>query len=395
MLAMFTMMMLTMLSNELMYETNVEMIVSSQAVNQVRAKYAAKAGLELSLLRLHAYRQAVAIAGKMIPESMLNVIWQFPLPWPLPVPEEMSAVDKDLIHTAVKDSLIQGQFFVSIESEGSKIDINDLGSPSKIMAQATRDQLLQIISSKLESDDEFARRYQGYDFESLMNNLADWVDADTESRGSGDESAIYGLRGSPTMPPNQPFKSLEELHMVEGMTDEIFQLLAPQLTIYGAKGLNVNYAPKEVLMSLSPQITEDRADQIIKDREDASRGHFKDLSDFTSYLNTIGISGNPFVNSEDQPTVPLAFGPVHNFRIMSTGRSGKVTREITAVTYDYENVKKNLKSQLLSEYPPPKEDENSGKKLDPDQEKKKAAKKQAKESPPPMKRPTIVYWNER
>jgi general secretion pathway protein K len=410
MMAIFTVTVLMIIATEVMYETNVELIVSSQAVNQLKAHYAAKAGVEISLLRIQIYRKAAALVGSAVPASTLDPIWQMPFAWPPVVPKETSLIDKGEISKAVKESKMQGQYFATIESEGSKIDINDLDSPSKVISDATRQQILEIFQSKMDNDEDFQAQHRGDDFGQIVDNITDWIDADKTSHGKngGDEAALYPDRANDLIPPNTPFKTLDELHMVAGMTDEIFDLLKTRITVYGTKGININYAKKDVLMSLTSQITDERADKIIEDRGKKERGPFKDQDDFLQYLGTIGVQGDPFKDKEGKPTVLLLFDPEFNFRIRSTGQSGRVQKEITAIVYDTDQVTARLKDFLVTQKaaggtPPPGTDPNEPGISPEEKAKREAAQKAApggatakKTTPPkvPNAQPNVVYWNE-
>ena len=84
-MAMFCTTLLMVIAMEIMYESSVEFQVSSQSINEVKASYAARAGAEISLLRLHIYKKAMAQFGSAIPndkKSMLDPIWQMPYAWP-------------------------------------------------------------------------------------------------------------------------------------------------------------------------------------------------------------------------------------------------------------------------------------------------------------------------
>jgi general secretion pathway protein K len=401
-MAVFTVTMLSVFAMELMYESSVEYAVTAHSIADVKAYYAAKSGAEISLLRVLIYRKAMAMLGSQIPNpSMLDPIWKVPFAWPPVLPEGTSAVDKDEVKKAVKESDMKSQYFATIESEGSKIDINDLGSSSKPLADAARQQIQQIINSKIEEDEEFAKRYRGYDVAKLLNNIADWVDDDKESKNGGDESAAYQDRSpsSEFLPPNQPFKTIQELHQVAEMTDDIYDLLAPRITVFGSKGINVNYATKDVLMSLTPQITAERAKQIMEARDsNPNRGPFKDENDFVQYLNTIGVTGNPF-REGNEVKVPLVFDAEHNFRIVSNGMSGKVTKTIVAITYDTDSVKERLKTFMAAGSPTPTP--TPGSQPNPQTNPQQAAAPTPTPTPTkgpakvPSGRPEIVYWNER
>src|SRR5690606_4406827 len=186
--------------------------------------------------------------------------------------EEMSGVDKSALEKAVGESQFQGQYIGQITPEDSKVDITDLVSPSEVIASSTRNQILDIFASKMEVDEDFRNRYQGFNFQELVFQIIDWMDEDDESLLGGSERSYYRDFNSEDVPPNQPLKTQEELMMVHGMTNELYELLAQRTTIYGIKGLNVNQANKDMLMSLDPQMTEEIVAEILERRADPELG---------------------------------------------------------------------------------------------------------------------------
>jgi general secretion pathway protein K len=332
-----------------------------------------------------------------------------PFSWPPIVPEAASIITKGEVQKAVKASKMEGQYVATIESEGSKIDINDLDSPSKVIAESTRQQISQIFQSQFDNNEEFQARHRGDDFEQIIDNITDYIDGDKKGRGKtgGDESALYPDRPNDLIPPNSPLKTLEELHIVAGMTDEIFELLKTRVTVYGTKGVNVNYAKKDVLMSLSPQITDERADKIIEDRGKKERGPFKDQDDFLQYLSSIGIQGNPFQDKDGKQSVPLLFDPEFNFRIRSTGQAGRAQKEITAIVFDTDAVQSRLHDFLMEQKPKQNNQSNTqsadqtngqtdGQTNAQSNSQNNANDKNAKKKKPapPKGAPNIVFWQE-
>lgn len=413
MLALFATTLLMVIATEIMYETSVEYVVSTQAVNRVRAYWAARAGIEMSLLRINIFRQAQSMGASALPDpSILDEIWRQPFAWPPPIPKGLGAVDKDEIQKAVKASdmtALKMGYLTTIEAEGAKVDINDLGSPSKIMADAARNQLLQLFNQKTENDEEFARRYRGFNFQEVINNIADWIDPDGESRNSGSERDLYSDRGSNAkfLPPNQPLRTLEELHQVAGVTDEFYDLMIPAITLYGGKGINVNQAPKEVWYAFGPQFTEERVKKLLEDRQDPKRGPFKDEKDLLEYLNSVGITGNPF-EARDESKTPLVFEPETNFRIHSTGRAGQAQSDIVAVVYDADKIRARLEKALVEQATKGAAPDGSGTtttttqqpQLGPDGKPiattpAPTATAKTDSTPPPLQRPRIVYWSEK
>ncbi|MEK6555296.1 MAG: type II secretion system protein GspK, partial [Bdellovibrionota bacterium] len=173
-LAVFGLAVMIFLAVDVAYDTQVEYLTASQNVNRLKAYYAAKAGVEISLLRISIYKQALAAAGPTLGEkaqTLLNPIWQFPLSWPLLVPDKVNSVDKDEILSTTKDSLMDSQYFVTIEGEGGKIDINDLDSPDEETAERIKTQLVEVFEQEKKNDEKFRDKYSNEDFGQLLDAM--------------------------------------------------------------------------------------------------------------------------------------------------------------------------------------------------------------------------------
>lgn len=390
---------MTFVAIEVSYDTNVEYLVASQQVNRIKAYYAAKAGIEISLLRILIYKKALGAFGDQLggSKSMLDPIWSFPFSWPPVLPEDMNSVSKDMIDSVIAESNLDAQYIATIEAEGGKIDINDLGSELEILRTSTKAQILKIFDTEMQNNDEFSDKMGAANFEEIVNNITDWIDANEESLNGGPESGYYRDVQSDFIPPNQPLKTIGELHMIAGVTDDIFNVLAPRVTVFGVKGINVNYAPKEVLMGLDHTVTEEAADAIISRRNNPDEGGpFQSKDDFLGFAQSFNVNTQAIENTG----VPLLFGAESNFRIRSTGQYANVTRDIVAITYDFENLTEHYLELWKEE-----DAKNAG--TDPSQNpsgntnssntpaagggETGQPKKQIKI---PKGRPTIVYWEE-
>lgn len=353
MLAVFTISFVIFLATEISQQSIMEYLTSATEVKKVQAQYAAQACLRLNLLRIKGYQQAARTIGKSLPNTaLLDKIWQFHISWPISLPSEISNFDKSTIQKTQGGSLLKHQFVSSITAEGGKIDINDLGSPAKGLREKTKQQILQRFQARvLNGDDKFAERYANFNFEELINNIADWIDDDRESLNGGSEGAYYTDFQNEFIPPNRPFKSLQEMHMVAGMTDEIFEILAPQITLYGVKGVNINQAERDVLLSLFNNVPKETADEIVSEiikrrSNEELGGPFKDEKEFLGFIAT-WVDPEGF--NEEQDKVPLFFGVELNFKISCTGVSGNMTRDIEAVVYDANSVMERLQSALIAD----------------------------------------------
>lgn len=347
-IALFAMTLMTFIAVEVSYDTSVDYVVAAQQVNRIRAYYAAKSGLEVSLLRIMLYKQVMASVGDSLGTNvgMLDPIWSFPFMWPpTAAAASMNEVDKDMMLSTVKEALMQAQYTTTISPEGGKLDINDLGSEVKSLKKATIEQVLRIFQTEVQNNEEFRKKYSGFRFEELVNNIADYVDEDKEGLNGGDESAGYSDLDEKDiqMPPNRPFRTLDELHQVAKMNDDFYNLLAPRVTVFGTKGININYANKDLLMALDVSMTSEAADKIIARRTDPKiGGRFKDDQDLFGYIRPFGVN----VKAIEDSKIPLLYDIEYNFRIVSTGFSANVKREITAVTYDFANLTTRLAEMM-------------------------------------------------
>jgi general secretion pathway protein K len=98
--------------------------------------------------------------------------------------------------------------------------------------------------------------------EDVVDGIMDWRDADDHRRNRGAERPDYLRAGARELPPGADFTALDELLDVKGMTPDLFERIRPDLTLLGSGQVNVNSAPRAVLMSL-PGITALAADLIL------------------------------------------------------------------------------------------------------------------------------------
>ncbi len=155
----------------------------------------------------------------------------------------------------------------------------------------------------------------------LADTLADWIDSDDEPRMYGAEGVdFYQALPRPYQPKNNDLESLEELLMIKGYTQEVFNAISPYVTVYNTEGLvNINTAPESVLMALSEDITEELAAELIRYRQESP---FKDSSDVMKVpgFETIGFT------LQNRVVVRSRL-----FRIYSRASAGGAVREVEAV----------------------------------------------------------------
>lgn len=115
-------------------------------------------------------------------------------------------------------------------------------------------------------------RYAGLgeeDASKLLDVVLDWRDPDSLKRPNGAEEQDYVQAGFKGRPANYPFQSTEELQLVLGMRPEVYQRIAPMITVYSRQsGVNPLLAQRAVLLAI-PAVTEEQVDAFLAERESA------------------------------------------------------------------------------------------------------------------------------
>jgi|GEM_PF-574400 len=402
MLATACLMLISFVVMEVTYDSSVEYTVNSNAIRQLKAYYAAKCALDISLLRIKIYQSAQSKFGKQLGSQakILEQIWRFPFAWPPPIGSDLNGVDKDMIQAKLKESLMDASYMATIEDEGSRIDLNDLNSKVEAVRKNARQQILNIFHAKVTDDSEFRTEYGSFNFEELVNNITDWMTSKSSSLNGGDKKSKYADLKSDNFPPNRGFRTLQEMRFVAGMTDVFFEILESRVTIYGMKGINPNLATKEVLRSLDVGITEEIAGAIITRREDQNLGGpFSKAEDFWSFVQQKGAR---LQAQKPEEQIPLVFESAQNFRIRASGSEGNSAREIYAIVMNL-----NKTASTLSDINKKAAAAANGQSSDPNGSPPAGAGPQAGTNPNskqnnpqanqplPKGPPRIVYWNER
>ena len=137
---------------------------------------------------------------------------------------------------------------VRLSDESAKIDIN-----------TANNELLKSLFRYAGLSDEDAAK--------LLDAVLDWRDPDDLKRTYGAEAADYEAAGLKYRPANYPFQSTEELQLVLGFKPELYQRIAPMITVYSRQpGVNPQIASRAVL-SLIPGVTPEQVDAYLAERD--------------------------------------------------------------------------------------------------------------------------------
>jgi general secretion pathway protein K len=188
--------------------------------------------------------------------------------------------------TSYNGQIGDGNYSVSITDESGKVDIN-------VITDANSDILRNLLKNLGIPDD---------DANIIVDSILDWKDPDDLVHLNGAESDYYMSLPNPYKAKNANFDTLEELIMVRGITNDILYGKEGQkgiidfLTINSGKSqININAAPKEVLMAI-PGMTPEIADAIINFRQNKEIKTMADIQDIlganfnlmANYITTAG-----------------------------------------------------------------------------------------------------------
>jgi general secretion pathway protein K len=159
---------------------------------------------------------------------------------------------------AYNAQLGNGSYLYRVTDESGKININALTDASGIVMKNL------LINSGVSAGNA----------DIIVDSILDWKDPDDMHRLNGAESDYYLSLPNPYRAKDANFDTVEELLLVRGVTPEILygdgekQGIIRHLTTSPETsfGINVNAAPREVLMAI-PGMTDALADLVIADRE--------------------------------------------------------------------------------------------------------------------------------
>lgn len=159
----------------------------------------------------------------------------------------------------------------------------------------------------------------------ITDAVKDWIDADDEVTRFGAESATYRAMDPPYSCKNALVETVAELLLVQGVTKELLYGsenspgIAGGLTPFGVDGtVNINTAPRSVLLALSEGMDEEMVEQMDAYR----RSPANDLSNPQWYRN---VRGDVDI---DGAVVQSTY-----FEIIATAMQGRMRRTVRGAVY--------------------------------------------------------------
>jgi type II secretory pathway component PulK len=174
----------------------------------------------------------------------------------------------------------------------------------------------------------------------VVNAIADWADRDdrvNEAPGlaGGAEDADY--KGDYKVK-NGKYATVAELLLVHGVTDDLFKLLAPQITVYGDTKINLCQASDEMIKAFVNRFVASNPGMApISDTDDTKWNsviegvHFA-CSEPTPQASTVAAALAPTIGAIDPKPIAAQISTANRFyRIEATGLVGESQAKIAAV----------------------------------------------------------------
>jgi general secretion pathway protein K len=172
--------------------------------------------------------------------------------------------------------LDNGVVELQVDDLGGRINLNDLVTAAGEVNQTTRNRLIRLLEI--------------LEVTSInVDAIIDWRDPNDETiTAYGAEDGRYLIQDPPYRAANQPFVSVTELRLLDGINEQDYQRLVPFVSALpvSGPGINVNMAPEPVIQALHPDLTEAQAKSVILQREDE---RFENLQAFLALPEFAGL----------------------------------------------------------------------------------------------------------
>ena len=196
-----------------------------------------------------------------------------------------------------------GHLLISLDDANAKFNLNRLSVvktdfANKAPSDASRYTTAQLMFIRLlqvlpDQQDPHAMLVQSPEIATaILEAIVDWTDQDMDPSGSnGAENDYYLGLPDPYQAANLPFRSVEELQMIRGVTPQIMQALRPYVTVLDpSEVLNINTMPELLFRcinlntELSP-LSEAQAKSLVAEKP--VTGFYANLADFGTSWNKI------------------------------------------------------------------------------------------------------------
>jgi general secretion pathway protein K len=272
---------LTVMLAEFQDDTSAEVASALADRDGVQAEYIARSAINLGRLLIAmepTVRQAISPLYVLMKQKAPQIpVWEFSDRLLGAFNDQESA--RDFSSTLGLDltlgknlGMVGGRWQLVIVDEDAKVDVN-LGASNEIAHIRLGKEIMGIISP-IQYDPMFSERDllgQFHDRFQTCQAIIDWADNDEQGfscdfsnpnapTSSGVEDSSYALLPKPIRRKNAPYDSLEELHVVNGVTDDFWSTFVDPdppnpkkrvMTVWGQGVVNVNTANAQTLLGVT------------------------------------------------------------------------------------------------------------------------------------------------
>ncbi len=321
---------LTILVADLVYFTQIDREISTNTVDELKARYIAKSGVHVAAgtLKAQPLEDLSAIASTLASSSdNASGFWAINVPF-FPVGD--------------------GSVSVTVLDERAKVNLNALVSydTNRVDQQVLTE--LKELFKFLDVDETKSERF--------IASLTNWLDrplegAQNDQDSNGANSGFYSGLSNPYNIKDGSLDSVQEIRLIDGMDDEFFDKIKDYVTVYPRdKKINFSTAPKVVIMAavkastvpaiegqgnpdamdVTDDMAEQIADEIIAAREDEPVINQKKARDIASEVESTSEISAGLVG------VVVSSGHSDIFSVKAIGSLGEVNptkRIVEAVLY--------------------------------------------------------------
>lgn len=279
-IALMTISMMIMMIADMIISSSVNLELSISTRDRIKSEYLAKSGQNLAVFLTSAswgidLFRASDLAGpaKAEPSDSDSSLWaslnKLPPIGSSTVKLALAATKGDEDPLGIKGIFsedlanqmqqFEDSFSIKITDESSKINL----SLCKKQTTCPIDQMISLFSCPAEK--AFLEKYN-LTPETLAYRIYDFIsegDKPSQQSGYSDKDSPYSRFQPPYKARRMPLDSVEELKLVEGFNDAIYDVFSPYLTVYPyyarwtnrkAPGININTAKTELLSCLLPHV---------------------------------------------------------------------------------------------------------------------------------------------
>ena len=120
----------------------------------------------------------------------------------------------------------------------------------------------------------------------LLQALLQWISPYQPGRGHDEFLDFYQKQKPAYYPGYQPMQSVSEFRLIKGVTAKLYQDLLPYITVLPAvTPININTAPKRLIMALGNGLTNSQTKELLEVRGDKGITNIKEISLLLSKLD--------------------------------------------------------------------------------------------------------------